>query len=93
MTPKHNLNTRNGFIAPKLVGLEVLFLSLCYIGQNLGIPQIQDGRHLESKKKAYTENDRIIGFELWEPSSNFPVSFLDFFPCQAYFYNAPELYV
>ena len=43
MTPKHNFNTRNGFVALKLVGLEVLLMSLCYIGQNLGIPQIQDG--------------------------------------------------
>ena len=30
------------FITLKLVGLEVLLLHLCYIGQNLGIPQIQD---------------------------------------------------
>ena len=42
MTPKHNSNTRNGFVALKLVGLEVFLKYLCYIGQNLGIPQIQD---------------------------------------------------
>ena len=42
MTHKYNSNTRNGFVAHKLVGLEVLHQSLCYIGQNLGIPQIQD---------------------------------------------------
>ena len=39
---KHNFNTRNGFVALKLVGLEVLLLSLYHIGQNLGVPQIQD---------------------------------------------------
>ena len=39
---KHNFNTRNGFVALKLVGLEVLFYSPYHIGQNLGIPQIQD---------------------------------------------------
>ena len=43
MTPKHNLNTRNGFIALILVGLEVFNNFLCYIGQSLGIRQIQDG--------------------------------------------------
>ena len=42
MTLKHNFNPRNGFVALKLVGLEVLLQYLCYIGQNLGIPQIQD---------------------------------------------------
>ena len=42
MTPKHDFNTRNGFVALKLVGLEVLFLYLSYIGQNLRIPEIQD---------------------------------------------------
>ena len=42
MIPKHNFNTRNGFVALKLVGLEVLPLYLYHIGQNLGIPQIQD---------------------------------------------------
>ena len=46
--PKHNFNTRNGFVALKLVGLEVLHESLCYTGQNLGIPQIQDGRRTPS---------------------------------------------
>ena len=35
-------NTRNWLIALKLVGLEVLLLSLCHIGQNLGIPQVQN---------------------------------------------------
>ena len=44
MTLKHNFNTRNGFVILKLVGLEVLHKFLCYIGQNLGIPQIQDGQ-------------------------------------------------
>ena len=39
---KHNFNTRNGFVALKLLGLEVLLWYLCYIGQNLGTPQIQD---------------------------------------------------
>ena len=39
---KHNFNTRNGFVAIKLVGIEVLLWSLYHIGQNLGIPQIQD---------------------------------------------------
>ena len=60
MIPKHNFNTRNGFFALKLVGLEVLLKSLRYIGQNLGIPQIQDGRRTPSwiTKKAFLENDR-----------------------------------
>ena len=38
MTHKLYFNTRNGFVALKLVGLEVLFQYLSYIGQNLGIP-------------------------------------------------------
>ena len=60
MTLKHNFNARNGFVAPKLVGLEVLQKFLCYIVQNLGIPPIQDGHQMPSwiTKKAYTENDR-----------------------------------
>ena len=41
MTTKHDSKTRNGFFALKLVGLEVLLWYLCYICQNLGIPQIQ----------------------------------------------------
>ena len=48
MPPKHNFNTRNGFFAQKLVELEVLLKSLCYIGQNLGIPKIPDGRRTPS---------------------------------------------
>ena len=44
MNPKHNSNTRNGFVALKLLVLEVLHKILCYIVQNLEIPQIQDGR-------------------------------------------------
>ena len=42
MTPKHNFNTKHGFVTLKLVGLEILLKYLCYIGKNLGIPQIQD---------------------------------------------------
>ena len=42
MIPKHNFNTRNGFVTLKLVELDVLLQYLCYIGQDLGIPQIQD---------------------------------------------------
>ena len=42
VTLKDNFSTRNGFIALTLVGLEVLHKFICYIGQNLGIPQIQD---------------------------------------------------
>ena len=34
---QHNFNIRNGFVALKLVGLEVLLWSLYHIGQNLGI--------------------------------------------------------
>ena len=48
MTPKHNFNTNNGLVALKLVGLEVLHKFLCYIGQNLAIPQIQDGHRSPS---------------------------------------------
>ena len=48
MNPKHNFNTRNGFVALQLVGLEVLHKFLCYIGQNLEIPQFQDGRQTPS---------------------------------------------
>ena len=39
---KHYLNTKNGFVALKLVGLEVLLWSLYHIGQSLGFPQIQN---------------------------------------------------
>ena len=39
---KYNFNTRNGFVALKLVGFEVLLQSPYHIGQYLGIPQIQD---------------------------------------------------
>ena len=46
--PNHNFQTRNGFVALKVVGLEVLHKSLSYIGQNLGILQIQDGRRTSS---------------------------------------------
>ena len=42
MTPKENFNTKNGFVALKLVELEVLLSFQCYIDQNLGILQIQD---------------------------------------------------
>ena len=48
MTTKHNFNTRNGFVALKLVGLKELHKFLCDIGQNLGIPQIQDGHRTPS---------------------------------------------
>ena len=48
MTPKHNFSPRNGFFVLKLAGLKVLHKFLCYIGQNLGIPQIQDGRRTQS---------------------------------------------
>ena len=43
MTPKHKFNPRNRFVALKLVELEVFHTFLCYIVQNLGILQIQDG--------------------------------------------------
>ena len=39
---KHNFNTRNGFVALQLVGLEVSLYTLYHIGQNLRIPQIQN---------------------------------------------------
>ena len=39
---KHNFNTRNGFVALKLMRLKVLLQYLCHVGQNLGIPQIQN---------------------------------------------------
>ena len=58
MTPKHNFNTRNGLVALKLVGLEAFYKFLCYIGQNIGIPQIQDGHLTPSwiiKKKKTRE--------------------------------------
>ena len=45
MTPKHDFNTTNGFRRPKISGIKGITLVsviLCYIGQNLGIPQIQD---------------------------------------------------
>ena len=48
MTPKRNFNVRNGFFVLKLVGLEVLHESLCHIGKNPGIPQIQNGRRTPS---------------------------------------------
>ena len=50
MTPKHNFNTRNGFIVLQLMGLKVLHKFLCYIGQNLGIPQIQDGTKMPTQR-------------------------------------------
>ena len=40
--PHPHPHTRNEFVAQKLVGSVVLLQSLRYIGQNLGIPQIQD---------------------------------------------------
>ena len=59
MILKYNLNTRNGFIALKLVGLEVLLQYLCYIGQNQGSPKKKNnmaaGRHLELQKKLHRE--------------------------------------
>ena len=63
--PKHDFNTRNGFVALKLVGLEVLHKFLCYLGQNLGIPLIQDSRRtpfwITEKKptQRMTENHRL----------------------------------
>ena len=39
---KRNFNTRNGFVALKILGLDVSLKSLYYIGQNLRIPQIQN---------------------------------------------------
>ena len=57
-------NTRNGFVALKLVGLEILHKFLCYIGQNLEIPYIQDVRRTSSwitEKPTHrmTENHRF----------------------------------
>ena len=48
MIPKHNFNTRYGLLALQLVGLELLLLSLCIIGQNLGIAIFQDGHRTPS---------------------------------------------
>ena len=68
-TPKHNFNARNGFVALKLVGLEVLLYSLCYIGQNLGIPQIQDGHRTPSWITKKPTQRMIENHRFWTPST------------------------
>ena len=60
MTPRHDFNIKNGFVALKLVGLEVLLKYLRYIGQNLGIftnPRWPPDAIL-NYKKGFIENDR-----------------------------------
>ena len=64
VTLKDNFSTRNGFIALTLVRFEVLHKFMCYIGQNLGIPQIQDVRRTPSwitqkPTQRMIENDRF----------------------------------
>ena len=67
ITPHQNF--RNGYIALKIVGLEVLHKFLFYNGHNLEIPQIQDGRRtLSWIPKTYPENDRESSD--WTLSSN-----------------------
>ena len=81
MTPEQNFNSRNEFVALKLGGLQVLLWSLCYIGQNLGIPQIQDSRRTpswitEKPTNRVIENNRVWTLDTFKQLSwkkiNFP---------------------
>ena len=55
---KQHFNTRNGFVALKLMEIEVSLQSLYHIGQNLRIPQIQN----------------VILAAIWDLSSRWPPS-------------------
>ena len=65
ITSKHNSNARNWFVALKLMRLEVLLGSLCYIGQNLGIPQIQDSRRTSSSITKMPTQIMIKNHRFW----------------------------
>ena len=64
MTPKH-FNMRNGFVSLKVVGLKVLHRCLCYIGQNLVIPKIQDGRRTPSSIAKKPTQGMIENHRIW----------------------------
>ena len=87
ITPHQNF--RNGYIALKIVGLEVLHKFLFYNGHNLEIPQIQDGRQtLSWIPKTYPENDRESSvLDSKFKQLYWKISFLQFYPFQAHFYK------
>ena len=99
MTPQYNLNPRNGFVALKLVGLEVLlYYSVSHWPQSRNSTNpiwLPDA--ILNYKKAFTENDReslVLDYMHLQATFLKKSAFYNFFPFQANFLsNAPGLYI